>query len=114
MISTFKRNRHFRKVFISKTFTHVQEQKKAMSLRHSTYISSTVKSPLELQNTTSLKPSPFNYLKLFLTRLTRICFLVYLSNSNNNIHLLGHCCHLILIVIVGFHPQMTQCPQNKH
>ena len=29
MISTFKRNRHFRKVLVNKTFTHVQEQKKS-------------------------------------------------------------------------------------
>ena len=28
MISTFKRNRHFRKVLVNKTFAHVQEQKK--------------------------------------------------------------------------------------
>ena len=27
MISTLKRNRHFRKVLVGKTFTHVQEQK---------------------------------------------------------------------------------------
>ena len=29
MISTFERNRHFRKVSVNKTFTHVQEQKKS-------------------------------------------------------------------------------------
>ena len=46
MISTFKRDRHFRKVLVNKTFTHVQEQKKAMLLRHSAYILSSVKSPL--------------------------------------------------------------------
>ena len=46
MISTFKRNRHFRKVLVNKTFTHVQEQKKAMSPRHSAYIPPSVKSPL--------------------------------------------------------------------
>ena len=28
MISTFQRNRHFRKVSVNKTFTHVQGQKK--------------------------------------------------------------------------------------
>ena len=28
MISTFQRNRHFREVLVSKTFTYVQEQKK--------------------------------------------------------------------------------------
>ena len=28
IISTFQRNRHFRKVSVNKTFTHVQEQKK--------------------------------------------------------------------------------------
>ena len=33
MISTFQRNRHFRKVSVNKTFTHVQDQKKAMSPR---------------------------------------------------------------------------------
>ena len=46
MISTFQRNQHFRKVSVIKTFTHVQEQKKAMSSRHSAYIPSNVKSPL--------------------------------------------------------------------
>ena len=46
MISTFERNRHFRKMSVNKTFTHVQEQKKAMSPRHSVYIPSSVKSPL--------------------------------------------------------------------
>ena len=44
-ISTFQRNRHFRKVLVNKTFTYVQEQKKAMSLRHSACIPSSVKSP---------------------------------------------------------------------
>ena len=29
MISTFQRNRHFKKVSVNKTFTHVQEQKKS-------------------------------------------------------------------------------------
>ena len=29
MISTFQRNRHFRKVSVNKTFTHVQGQKKS-------------------------------------------------------------------------------------
>ena len=48
MISTFKRNRHFRKVLVNKAFTHVQEQKKAMSHRHSAYIPPSVKSPLFL------------------------------------------------------------------
>ena len=28
MISTFQRNRHFRKVLVNITYTHVQEQKK--------------------------------------------------------------------------------------
>ena len=46
MISTFQRNRHFRKVSVDKTFTHVQEQKKVMSPRHFAYIPSSVKSPL--------------------------------------------------------------------
>ena len=45
MISTFLRNRYFRKVSVNKTFTHVQEQKKAMLQRHSAYIPSSVKSP---------------------------------------------------------------------
>ena len=48
MISTFKRNRHFRKVLVNKTFTHVQEQKNAMSPRHPPYIPPSVKSPLRL------------------------------------------------------------------
>ena len=34
MISTFQRNRHFRKVSVNKTFMYVQEQTKAMSQRH--------------------------------------------------------------------------------
>ena len=38
MISTFKRNQHFKKVLVNKAFTHAQEQKKAMPLRHSAYI----------------------------------------------------------------------------
>ena len=38
MISTFKRNQHFRKVLVNKAFTHAQEQKKAMPLRHSACI----------------------------------------------------------------------------
>ena len=45
MISTFQQNRHFRKVSVNKTFTHVQEQKKAMSPRHSAYIPSSAKLP---------------------------------------------------------------------
>ena len=49
MISTFQRNRHFRKVSVNKTFTHVQEQKKAMSPRHSTHIPSSVKSLQRVQ-----------------------------------------------------------------
>ena len=48
MISTFKRNRHFTKVLVNKTFRHVQEQKKAMSPRHSAYIPTSLKSPLKL------------------------------------------------------------------
>ena len=52
MISTFQRNRHFRKVSLNKTFTHVQEQKKAMLLPHSAYIPSSVKSPLWKANLT--------------------------------------------------------------
>ena len=47
-ISTFPQNRHFRKVLVNKTFTHVQEQKKAMSPRHSAYIPSSVKSTYDL------------------------------------------------------------------
>ena len=45
MISTFQRNRFFRKVSVNKTFTHVEEQKRAMPPRHSAYIPSNVKSP---------------------------------------------------------------------
>ena len=45
MISTLQRNRDFRKVSVNKTFTHVQEQKKVMSPRHSPCIPSSVKSP---------------------------------------------------------------------
>ena len=45
MISTFQRNQRFRKMLVNKTFTRVQEQKKAMSPRHSTSIPSSVKSP---------------------------------------------------------------------
>ena len=44
-ISTFQRNRHFRKVLVNNTFTFVQEQKKAILLRHSACIPSSVKSP---------------------------------------------------------------------
>ena len=44
--STFKRNGHFRKVLIHKTFTHVQEEKKSMSPQHSTNTPSSEKSPL--------------------------------------------------------------------
>ena len=46
MVSTFQRNRYSRKVSVNKTFTHVQEQEKAMSPRHYAYIPSSVKSPL--------------------------------------------------------------------
>ena len=55
VISTFKRNRHFRKVLVNKIFTHVQEQKKAMSPRHSAYIPPSVKSPLGSQMSPSTK-----------------------------------------------------------
>ena len=48
MISIFQRNRHFKKASVKKTFTHVQEQEKAMSPRHSAYIPSSVKSPLTI------------------------------------------------------------------
>ena len=48
MISAFQRNRHFKKVLVNKTFTNVQEQKKAMWPRHSAYIPSSVKSPLDI------------------------------------------------------------------
>ena len=47
MICTLKRNRHFRKVL--ETFTHVQEQKNAMSLRHSAHIPYSVKLPLGIK-----------------------------------------------------------------
>ena len=46
IVSTFQWNRYFRKVSVNKTFTHVQEQEKAMSPRHCAYIPSGVKSPL--------------------------------------------------------------------
>ena len=46
MISTFQWHWHFRKASVNKTFTHVQEEKRAMSPRHSTCIPSSVKSPL--------------------------------------------------------------------
>ena len=42
-VESFQRNRHFRKVSVNKTFTHVQEEKKAISPRHSTYILPSVK-----------------------------------------------------------------------
>ena len=45
MIFTFQRNQHFRNVLVNKTFTHVQEQKKALSQRYCAYIPSSVKSP---------------------------------------------------------------------
>ena len=35
MISTFERNRHFKKVSVKETFTHVQEQKKKRCRRES-------------------------------------------------------------------------------
>ena len=38
MVSTFQRNRYFWKVSVNKTFTHVEEQEKVMSPRHSAYI----------------------------------------------------------------------------
>ena len=46
MVSTFQRNRYFKKVSINKTFTNVQEQEKSMSPRYCAYIPSSVKSPL--------------------------------------------------------------------
>ena len=46
MISTFKRNRHFRKALVNKTFTRVQKRKKAMSPQHFVYILPSVKSTL--------------------------------------------------------------------
>ena len=48
MISTFQRNRHFRKVSVNKTFTHVQVKKnnETMWSRHSVYIPSGVETPL--------------------------------------------------------------------
>ena len=45
MFPAFQRNRHFRKMSVNKTFTHVQELKKAMSPRYSAYTPSSVKSP---------------------------------------------------------------------
>ena len=46
MISTFKRNRHFRKVLVKKAFAHAQEQGGAISPRHSVYVPSGVESSL--------------------------------------------------------------------
>ena len=43
MISTFQRNQHFRKVPVIENFAHVQEQKKAISPGHLTYIPSICK-----------------------------------------------------------------------
>ena len=63
MIYTFQRNRHFRKASVNKTFTHVQEQKKAMSPRHSTYIPSSVKSPLDLYFYSVTTTSTFSFLQ---------------------------------------------------
>ena len=62
MISTFQRNRHFRKASVNKTFTHVQEQKKAMSPRHSAYIPSSVKYGrfLPIKNLFAVIQSPKN------------------------------------------------------
>ena len=49
MITTFQRNQHIRKDSVNKTFTHVQDQKIAISPRHSAYIPPSVKSPLDIQ-----------------------------------------------------------------
>ena len=49
MITTFQRNQHIRKDSVNKTSTHVQDQKKAISPRHSAYIPPSVKSPLDIQ-----------------------------------------------------------------
>ena len=58
-------NRHFRKVSVNKTFTHVQEQKKAILPRNSAYIQSSVKSP-------SLRPYVHKTLGIFLKLSYRI------------------------------------------
>ena len=55
MISTFKRNRHFRKMLVNKTFMHVQVEKKTMSPRHFAYIPPNGKSPLSLRYNIILK-----------------------------------------------------------
>ena len=52
IISTFQWNQHVRKVSVNKTFSHVLEEKKAMLLRHSTCIPSSVKLPLFKLNIT--------------------------------------------------------------
>ena len=87
MISTFQRNRHFRKVSVNKTFTHVQEQKKAISPRHSAYTPSSVKSPLctIISRWLSLiYYSVFHNLILFHSSL---CILVYFSHCALLLHL---------------------------
>ena len=45
-ISTFQRNRHFRKMLVNKTFAHVQEQKKSNVAATFRLHPSSVKSPL--------------------------------------------------------------------
>ena len=74
MIPTFQWNRHFRKVLLNKTFTYVQEEKKAMPQRHSAYIPSSVKSPLLLKTRT--------YLVVDFTMLT------YLTSNLGSVNLL--------------------------
>ena len=63
-ISTLQRNRDFRKVSVNKTFIHVQEQKKAMSPRHSAYIPFIVKSPYAIA-----KSGQINWLYLFIAKI---------------------------------------------
>ena len=52
MISTFQRNPHFRKVLVNKTFTHVQEQNKAISAfrLHSVKCKITLMKQINLEN----------------------------------------------------------------
>ena len=62
MISTFKRNQHFRKLLVNKTFMHVQEQKKRCR-RDIPLIFRLVKNRRYVEKTeTQAKNSFFNFL----------------------------------------------------
>ena len=79
MISAFQRKRHSGKCQVNKTFTHKQEQKKAMSPRHSAYIPSSVKLPLitALQFAVLL----YNLVSFFVIQLTKLLFGVFLKSK---------------------------------